>query len=156
MLRIICPHTLSFIKKTFPPFTCHTDGMTSLSQQNKWPHDTAWYEWWRWSFMFCCQTQEVQKAMDEKKFEEAVRLRGRYSLTSTTLTWSDISMCILSKIQLYTDKFIRQVSADRELAALNRFITFPTSSSEALCDIHRFHRLQTALGLLSVWPCALV
>lgn len=28
---------------------------------------------------FCHQTQEVQKAMDEKKFEEAVRLRGRYS-----------------------------------------------------------------------------
>lgn len=27
---------------------------------------------------FCRQTQEVQKAMDEKKFEEAVRLRGRY------------------------------------------------------------------------------
>lgn len=24
------------------------------------------------------QTQEVQKAMDEKKFDEAVRLRGRY------------------------------------------------------------------------------
>lgn len=29
-------------------------------------------------FFFCPQTQEVQKAMDEKKFEEAVRLRGRY------------------------------------------------------------------------------
>lgn len=27
---------------------------------------------------FCHQTQEVQKAMDEKKFDEAVRLRGRY------------------------------------------------------------------------------
>lgn len=24
------------------------------------------------------QTQEVQKAMDEKRFEEAVKLRGRY------------------------------------------------------------------------------
>ncbi len=32
--------------------------------------------------MFCHQTQEVQKAMDEKKFEEAVRLRGRYFLTN--------------------------------------------------------------------------
>lgn len=30
-------------------------------------------------FPLCHQTQEVQKAMDEKKFEEAVRLRGRYS-----------------------------------------------------------------------------
>lgn len=29
--------------------------------------------------MFCHQTQEVQKAMDEKKFDEAVRLRGRYA-----------------------------------------------------------------------------
>lgn len=29
-------------------------------------------------FLLCLQTQEVQKAMDEKKFEEAVRLRGRY------------------------------------------------------------------------------
>lgn len=31
--------------------------------------------------LLCLQTQEVQKAMDEKKFEEAVRLRGRYSVT---------------------------------------------------------------------------
>lgn len=31
--------------------------------------------------MLFLQTQEVQKAMDEKKFEEAVRLRGRYSVT---------------------------------------------------------------------------
>lgn len=47
-------------------------------------------------------------------------------------------MIMLSKIQLSTDEFIRQVAADRELAALNRFITFPTSSSEALCDIQYF------------------
>ena len=30
------------------------------------------------SAFFAPQTQEVQKAMDEKKFEEAVKLRGRY------------------------------------------------------------------------------
>lgn len=29
---------------------------------------------------FFSQTQEVQKAMDEKRFEEAVKLRGRYSM----------------------------------------------------------------------------
>lgn len=34
--------------------------------------------------LLCLQTQEVQKAMDEKKFEEAVRLRGRYSVWSET------------------------------------------------------------------------
>lgn len=33
----------------------------------------------------CHQTQEVQKAMDEKKFEEAVRLRGRYSNAALVL-----------------------------------------------------------------------
>uniref|UniRef100_A0A8D0CUS4 6-phosphofructokinase n=1 Tax=Sander lucioperca TaxID=283035 RepID=A0A8D0CUS4_SANLU len=39
----------------------------------------------RLPLMECVQmTQEVQKAMDEKKFEEAVRLRGRYFLTSST------------------------------------------------------------------------
>lgn len=30
------------------------------------------------SFLLCHQTQEVQKAMDEKRFDEAVRLRGRF------------------------------------------------------------------------------
>ena len=35
----------------------------------------------RLPLMECVQmTQEVQKAMDEKKFEEAVKLRGRYSM----------------------------------------------------------------------------
>lgn len=34
---------------------------------------------WNIDHLFCHQTQEVQKAMDEKKFEEAVALRGRYS-----------------------------------------------------------------------------
>lgn len=29
-------------------------------------------------FLFFPQTQEVQKAMDQKRFEEAVKLRGRY------------------------------------------------------------------------------
>lgn len=29
-------------------------------------------------FFFLPQTQEVQKAMDQKRFEEAVKLRGRY------------------------------------------------------------------------------
>lgn len=28
--------------------------------------------------LVCSQTQEVQKAMDEKRFEDAVKLRGRY------------------------------------------------------------------------------
>lgn len=28
--------------------------------------------------LFCSQTQQVQKAMDEKRFEDAVKLRGRY------------------------------------------------------------------------------
>uniref|UniRef100_A0A8C6UTX5 6-phosphofructokinase n=1 Tax=Neogobius melanostomus TaxID=47308 RepID=A0A8C6UTX5_9GOBI len=39
----------------------------------------------RLPLMECVQmTQEVQKAMDEKKFEEAVRLRGRYGVFSVT------------------------------------------------------------------------
>lgn len=31
--------------------------------------------------LFCSQTQQVQKAMDEKRFEDAVKLRGRYDRT---------------------------------------------------------------------------
>jgi len=37
------------------------------------------------------QTQEVQKAMDEKKFDEAVRLRGRF-------VWHKISKILLQLI----------------------------------------------------------
>lgn len=78
--------------------------------------------------MFCHQTQEVQKAMDEKKFEEAVRLRGRYFLTS----YFDMIKYLkcLFKIHLPTNKVKRQMKhikglnrADRYLAALNHFIT---------------------------------
>lgn len=41
---------------------------------------------------FLPQTQEVQKAMDQKRFEEAVKLRGRYDRQ----TWTSLSPVFLS------------------------------------------------------------
>uniref|UniRef100_A0A3B4G4F8 6-phosphofructokinase n=1 Tax=Pundamilia nyererei TaxID=303518 RepID=A0A3B4G4F8_9CICH len=58
---------LSFVVWMLVSFTMGTHHfVSSLPHQKKMP------------CFFCHQTQEVQKAMDEKKFDEAVRLRGRY------------------------------------------------------------------------------
>uniref|UniRef100_A0A8C6UM31 Phosphofructokinase, platelet b n=2 Tax=Neogobius melanostomus TaxID=47308 RepID=A0A8C6UM31_9GOBI len=51
----------------------------------------------RLPLMECVQmTQEVQKAMDEKKFEEAVRLRGRYGVFSVTSQRNNFNVAVLN------------------------------------------------------------
>uniref|UniRef100_A0A8C7HR68 Phosphofructokinase, platelet n=1 Tax=Oncorhynchus kisutch TaxID=8019 RepID=A0A8C7HR68_ONCKI len=52
----------------------------------------------RLPLMECVQmTQEVQKAMDEKKFEEAVKLRGRYShITNHCSGFSNFNIAVLN------------------------------------------------------------
>lgn len=62
-------------------FTCdHNGWSTPWRRFNK---DTEKWCNLKKTLFFPRQTQEVQKAMDEKKFEEAVRLRGRYFSSAT-------------------------------------------------------------------------
>lgn len=96
------------------------------------------------SLCFFPQTQEVQKAMDEKKFEEAVRLRGRYSNSAPCwlLLWVETHVSFCSFLQEFwkqSDHLQTPVLPKSWLGASKR--KFPaTKPSERLLQVRAFMR----------------
>uniref|UniRef100_A0A4W5MGG4 6-phosphofructokinase n=1 Tax=Hucho hucho TaxID=62062 RepID=A0A4W5MGG4_9TELE len=72
----------------------------------------------RLPLMECVQmTQEVQKAMDEKKFEEAVKLRGRYSdITNHCIL---VMVCLLFPFSLQSNFNIAVLNVGAPAAGMN-------------------------------------
>lgn len=80
-------------------------GLTVDDEKSEWVincfihHYTGLFADWVDCLLFWLQTKDVQKAMDNKNFEEAVRLRGRSLLVCLLMPWHQF-LCLFHFIAL--------------------------------------------------------